>query len=223
MHTSPGGPVPTNATDMIQASPKTGTQVGGTQTSPPPSPQKATLTGGTQTTTPRDPHQDQGNKGQPDHNWENDDDQQTHDEGKGKSRGKRSKKKPSQDPSPCPGMSQTNTIPRTNFTSRNLGTGKPTIQCTACGEYTHWRRECQYDNFCTTCNNHKHATHMCKALRQATNGQQSPSICVYCVSAEHSSATCHKRPWDNREQPCGTPKTLRNQQNQLCNSKKCPW
>ena len=34
--------------------------------------------------------------------------------------------------------------------SRNLGTGRPTIQCTACGEYTHWRRGCPFDNYCTT-------------------------------------------------------------------------
>ena len=66
--------------------------------------------------------------------------------------------------------------PRTDFTSRNLGTGRPTIQCTACGKYSHWRRECPYDNYCTTCKNHDHATHMCRACRQANNnqGQQRP-------------------------------------------------
>ena len=139
--------------------------------------------------------------------------------GKGKSKGKKSKKKPSQDSSPHPGTSQgANTVPRTNFTSKNLGTGRPTIQCTACGEYTHWRRECPYDNYCTTCNNHDHATHMCRACRQATRNQQSPPICVYCGSAEHSSATCHKRPWDNREQLHGTSNTLGNQQHQSSNT-----
>ena len=58
---------------------------------------------------------------------------------------------------------------------------------------------------------------MCRAHRQATNdqgqqGQRSPQICVYCGSSEHSSSNCHRRPWDNREQPCGTPKALRKDQ-----------
>ena len=105
--------------------------------------------------------------------------------------------------------------------SRNLGTGRPTIQCTACGEYSHWRRECPYDNYCTTCNNHDHATHMCRAHRQTNNrsqqGQQSQLVCVYCGSIEHSSSNCHRRPWDNREQPCSTPDSLR--RNQPSNSK----
>ena len=105
--------------------------------------------------------------------------------------------------------------------SRNLGTGRPTIQCTACGEYSHWRRECPHDNYCTTCNNHDHATHMCRAHRQTNykgqQGQKSPLICVYCGSIEHSLSNCHRRPWDNREQPCSTPDSLR--RNQPSNSK----
>ena len=97
-------------------------------------------------------------------------------------------------------------MPRTDFHSRNLGTGRPTIQCTACGEYSHWRRECPYDNFCTTCNNHDYATHMCRAPKQTP--QQSPAICVYCGSIEHSSSQYCNRPWDKREQPCSTPEAL---------------
>ena len=100
--------------------------------------------------------------------------------------------------------------------SRNLGTGRPTIQCTACGEYSHWGRECPYNNYCTTCNNHDHATHMCRVHKQSNNngqqGQQSLVICVYCRSRKHSSANCHRRPWDNREQPHGTPDSLRRNQ-----------
>ena len=42
-------------------------------------------------------------------------------------------------------------------------------------------------------------------------------ICLYCGSAEHSSANCCRRPWDNREQPCATPDSLR--RNQPSNSK----
>ena len=145
-------PAPTGISGATQTSPKTGTQAGGTQTSPPPSPKKSTSMGGTQTTPPKELHQDQGNQGQPDHNQENDGDQQAQDEDRGKGRVKKSKKKPSQEPSPHPGTSQsTNTVPRTNFNSRNLGTGRPTIQCTVCGEYMHWRRECPYDNYCITC------------------------------------------------------------------------
>ena len=83
---------------------------------------------------------------------------------KGKGKGKKSKKKPSQDAAPHPGIYHgTNTIPRTDFNSRNLGSGRSSIQCTACGEYSHWSMSCPYDNFCTTCNNHDHATHMCRA------------------------------------------------------------
>ena len=79
-------------------------------------------------------------------------------------------------------------VPRTGFISRNLGTGRPTIQCTACREYSHWRRGCPYDNFCTTCNNHNHGTHMCRAPKDTP--QQNPAMCVYCGSMEHSSVQC---------------------------------
>ena len=62
---------------------------------------------------------------------------------------------------------------------------------------------------------------MCRAHRQTNNksqqGQQSPHICVYCGSIEHSSSNCCRRPWDNREQPCSTPDSLR--RNQPSNSK----
>ena len=58
---------------------------------------------------------------------------------------------------------------------------------------------------------------MCRACRQANNnqgqqGQQSPQICVYFGSTEHSSSNCHRRPWDNREQPHSTPDSLRRDQ-----------
>ena len=103
-------------------------------------------------------------------------------------------------------------VPRTD-----LGTGRPTIQCTACGEYSHWRRECPYDNFCTTCNNHDHCnTHVQDT--KAGHLQQSPVICVYCGSSEHSSSQCHNRPWDNRDQPHITLEAIRNQEFQCANS-----
>ena len=133
--------------------------------------------------------------------------------GKSENKGTKGKKKPCQDTSPCPGMSQsTGTVPRSNFSSRNLGTGRLAIQCTACSEYSHWRKDCPYDNFCTTCNNHNHATHMCRAP------QQIPAICIHCGSTDYRSGNCPRNPEDNKEQPCGTPDSLR-QQNQQPNTK----
>ena len=161
------------------------------------------------------PHR-QVDQGQPDHNQEGQLANIT------SSKDKKTKKSTSKAP-PHPGPSTGPSVgPRNDFTSRNLGTGRPTIQCTVCGEYSHWRRECPYDNYCTMCNNHDHATHMCRVCRQTNNnqgeqGQQSPHICVYCGSTEHSSSNCCRRPWDNREQPCSTPDSLR--RDQQANSK----
>ena len=57
---------------------------------------------------------------------------------------------------------------------------------------------------------------MCRACRQTNNrsqqGQQSPLICVYCGSIEHSLSNCHRRPWDNREKQHSTPNSLRKNQ-----------
>ena len=47
--------------------------------------------------------------------------------------------------------------------SRNLGTGRPKMFCTACGEYNHWRKDCPYDCHCDNCDSDSHATHMCRA------------------------------------------------------------
>ena len=98
-----------------------------------------------------------------------------------------------------------------NFTSRNLGTGRPAIQCTACGEYSHWRKDCPYDNFCTTCDNHDHATHMCRATCQSS------AICIHCGNISHRSGNCPRNSQDNREQLHATPDTLR-QHNQQANT-----
>ena len=62
---------------------------------------------------------------------------------------------------------------------------------------------------------------MCRVHRhnKGQQGQWSPLICVYCGSIKHSSANCYRRPWDNREQPCGTPNFLkRNQPSNFENS-----
>ena len=190
IQTSPGEPVLTGIT-------------GGTQTTPPASPRRSTSTGGTQTTPACN------TQGQQDCNHHREDPQAHNlhvNKGKGK---KSSKKKSAQEAPPCPSTS-TGVVPRTDFQSRNLSTGRPSIQCTACGEYSHWRRECPYNNFCTTCNNHNHATHMCRAPRQTP--KQSPVICLYCGSSEHSSAQCH----NTRHQPC---EEVRSQEFQWSNGK----
>ena len=212
---SPRHPESRGTTTATQTTNKKAPQGSGTQTIPPPSCKKLTSTGGTQTSPPKNPHR-QVDQGQLDCNEESQLANTT------SSKGKKTKKSISKAP-PHPGPSTGPAVgPRNYFTSRNLGTGRPTIQCTACGEYSHWRRECPYDNYCTTCKNHDHATHMCRAHRQTNNNpgqqdQQSPQICVYCGSPEHSSSNCHRRPWDNREQPNSTPNFLR--RDQQANSK----
>ena len=212
IQTSPKYPGSTETTTATQTANKKASQVGGTQTTPPPSPKKSTSTGGTQTSPTGNLHWQVG-QGQLDHNQ----DKEGQPINTTSNKGKKSKKSTSEVP-PCPGPSTGPSLgPRNDFTSRNLGTGRPTIQCMACGEYSHWRRECLYDNYCTTCNNHDHATHMCRAHRQINNNQgqqdqQSPQICVNCGSAEHSSSNCHRRPWDNREQPHSTPNSFRRDQ-----------
>ena len=186
---SPKNTIPTGAANTTQTTNQKALQVEGTQTTPPSFPRKPTSTGETQTSPPKDEPCKQLGQDQPDHN------QECQSTGAATSQGKKTKNSTTETP-PCPGPSAGPSAgPKTNFTSRNLGTGRPTIQCTACGEYSHWRRECPYNNYCTTCKNHDHATHMCRAHRQASNnqgqqGQTSPQICIYCGSIEHTSSNC---------------------------------
>ena len=208
IQTSPKNTVLTGTTTATQTTNQKALQVGLTQTTPPPPPRKSTSTGETQTSPPKDkPHRQVG-QGKLDHNQEGQPASAT------ASQGKRTKRSTAE-AQPCPGPStRPSAGPRNDFTLRNLGTGRPTIQCPAYGEYSHWRRECPYDNYCTTCKNHNHAKQMCRAHRQVTNNQgqhdqKSPWICIYCGSIEHSSSNCCRRPWDNREQPHGTPNSLR--------------
>ena len=175
---------------------------------PPPSPRRSTSTGETQTTPLQNNIQDQRVQGQPDHNHIGED-PLANITGSNTSKGKRNRKKSTHEVPPRPGTSGGFAGPRTDFISRNLGTGRPTIQCTACREYSHWRRECPYDNFCTTCNNHNHATHMCRAPKDTP--QQNPAMCVYCGITEYSSVQCHNR--------CILPEATRDQAFQHTNSK----
>ena len=60
---SHSAPAPAGATGATQMSPNRDTQVGGTQTSPPPQPSKHTALGGTQTTPSQHMHQDGDTQG----------------------------------------------------------------------------------------------------------------------------------------------------------------
>ena len=116
---------------LLKQQKKKASQVGGTQTTPPPSPKKSTATGGTQTSPPKSNSHRQVDQDQLDHNQEGQPANTT------SSKGKKTKKSTSNAPL-HPGPSTGPSVgPRNNFTSRNLGTGRPTIQCTACGEYSH--------------------------------------------------------------------------------------
>ena len=88
---------------------------------PPPSPKKSTSTGGTQTSPPKsNPHR-QVDQGQLDHNEESQPANMT------SSKVKKTKKLTSE-AQPHPGPSTGPSVgPRNDFTSRNLGTGRPTI------------------------------------------------------------------------------------------------
>ena len=205
----------TGVTGMTQTSPVRSTQIDGMQTTPPNCPGKTTSSGGTQTSPPRPSENNrcnQGTQGQPDHNEEAETDAQSQG-GKSKgSKGKKGKNKSPEPSDPCPGTSS-NTEPKRDFTSRNLDTGRPSIQCSLCDTYNHWNRMCRYDNFCTTCNDHSHTTHMCRAPKD------SPVICIYCDNSNHRSGNCPNKPLDNREQSCEMPEALKNQQNQHANIK----
>ena len=136
IQTSPRNAVLTGTTTTTQATNQKASQVGGTQTTPPPSPKKSTSKGETQTSPPKDkPHRQVG-QGQLDHNQEGQPASAT------SSQGKKTKKSTDEAP-PHPGPSTGPSAgPRNNFTLRNIGTGRPTIHCTVCSEYSHWRREC---------------------------------------------------------------------------------
>ena len=85
--------------------------------------------------------------------------------------------------------------------SRNLGTGRPKLFCTACGGYDHWRKDCPYDCHCDNCDSDSHATHMCRAPpKPSPTPSPQPVICVYCGSSEHRSMECRSHPRDNREE-----------------------
>ena len=94
IQTSPDVPAPTGVTGVTQTAPKTISQMGGTQTTPPQSTKRTTSTGGKQTTPPHGNVQDLGTQGQLDHNHSNED-QLANSTGTNTGRGKKNKKKSS--------------------------------------------------------------------------------------------------------------------------------
>ena len=125
MQMSPGEPAPTGITRATQKSSKKVSQMGGTQTTPPSSPKRSTSTGGTQSTPPQSNVQDQGVQGQLDHNHIRED-LLTHNMASNTEKGKN--KKLTHEVPPQPGTSTRGfVVPRTDFNSRNLGTGRPII------------------------------------------------------------------------------------------------
>ena len=100
-----------------------------------------------------------------------------------------------------PSTSAIFTQPSSYPQSRNLGTGRPKMFCTACGEYNHWRKDCPYDCHCDNCDSDSHATHMCRAPpKPSPNPSPQPLICIYCGSSDPWSTECSNCPRDNREE-----------------------
>ena len=110
IQTSPRNAVSTGTTTATQTTNQKASQVGRTQTMPPPTPRKSTSTGGTQTSPPKDkPHRQVG-QDQPDHNQEGPPASTT------SNKGKKTKKSTSKAP-PHPGPSTgPSTGPRNDFT-----------------------------------------------------------------------------------------------------------
>ena len=116
--------------------------------------------------------------------------------------GKGSKKKSSRRDQPetqaQPSTSNSGTNTTSVFLPRNTGTGRPHIQCSACGENNHFRKDCHQDKICNRCRSRSHATQMCQA---PTNKGKNNNICVYCGSSKHTSGNCTCWSSDNREEP----------------------
>ena len=138
----------------------------------------------------------QNHQGLPDHNGST---STPKDAGKGP-RPQKGKKKSSE---PHPGMST-----GTEYTSQDTGPSRHQIQCSACGEYSHWSKDCPYYNFCDVCKVTTHSTHMCRASKCSDPPPRSP-VCIYCGKANHRSVNCRYLPWDNCEEPRTTPDALR--------------
>ena len=125
IQTSPKNTVLMGTTTTIQNTNQKASRVDETQTTPPPPLRKPTSTGGTQTSPPKEQPHKQVGQGQLDHN------QEGQPASTRASQGKKTKKSTAAAP-PHPRPSTGPLAgPRHDFTLRNLGTGRPMIQCTA--------------------------------------------------------------------------------------------
>ena len=119
-------------TTATQTTHQKASQVDGTQTTPPPPAQEAYINGrDTQTSPPKNKQHRWMGQGQTDHNQEGQPANATAGQGK-KTKKSTVEVPPHPEPSTGPLAG-----PRHYFTSRNLGTGRPTIQCTACSANIH--------------------------------------------------------------------------------------
>ena len=92
-------------------------------------------------------------------------------------------------------------------TSNQVESHRLQMNCTACGEYDHLRKDCCEDVFYNRCRTRSHPTEMCRVPAQPATGN---IICIYC-SVNHTSGRCHNKPNDNREELRSTPRDLRDQ------------
>ena len=92
--------------------------------------------------------------------------------------------------------------------SNQMLSHRPQLNCTACRGCDHLRKDCNEDVFCNNCRTRSHATEMCRATSHQATGN---IICIYCGSVNHTLGKCHSKPNDNREEPCSTPRDLRDQ------------
>ena len=95
--------------------------------------------------------------------------------------------------------------PSTSNQGPTGNTGRPQVQCTACGGSDNLRKDCHEDVFCTQCRTRSHITEMCHVpIKSGKND----SICFYCGSTNHISSKCPNRPNNNREEPRSTPRDI---------------
>ena len=90
-------------------------------------------------------------------------------------------------------------------TSTQGYTGRPQMQCTACGGSDHLRKDCCENVFCTRYRTRSRTTEMCHV---PTKTGMSNTICIYCGHTSNTLNRCHNRPNDNRKEPRATPRDL---------------
>ena len=110
-------------------------------------------------------------------------------------------------------FAQTSAYPQ----SRNLGTGRPKLFCTACGEYDHWRKDCPLRLSLWQPVTATHMLpHMCRAPpKPSPTPSPQPVICIYCEVVQSISRWIAETVLETTERkvaypvqhPVGTPET----------------